>query len=230
GTTKALPELENGGFVHRAGTLYRFHHVLVRDVVYAGTPKTERAKLHRLCAAWLGDSAEGSDELVGYHLEQAAAYLAELGTPSTELAVAAGRHLGSAGIQAWKPGDAKTAIALFDRAIALLPDGDAYTLELMCELGGALFSAGAFARADAVLTAARNEAETVGDRRPELRANLMLQRLRLSVDPTTEAAALLEAATAAIPAFEEHGDDRALGRAWLDVAMVSGSYYCRYAE
>ena len=82
GPTDALTGLEQLGFVHRAGTLYRFHHVLVRDVVYAGTPKAERAKLHLLHAAWLDESSEGSDELVGYHLEQAVAYQRELGTPS----------------------------------------------------------------------------------------------------------------------------------------------------
>ena len=230
GTTEALTELESGGFVHRAGTLYRFHHVLVRDVVYAGTPKAERAELHRLYAAWLDDSAEGSDELVGYHLEQAAAYLAELGTPSTELAAAAGSHLGSAGIQAWKPGDAKTAIALFDRAVALLPDGDAYKLELMYELGIALFTAGGYARAETVLTTAREEAIDAGDRAHELRAELMLRRIQLTVDPTTEADALLEAASAAIPVLEEHADDRALGRTWLDVSMVHGAYHLQYNE
>ena len=72
GPTDALPTLENVGFVHRAGRLYRFHHVLVRDVVYAGTPKAERAELHRRHAEWLADRPDGTDELVGYHLEQAA--------------------------------------------------------------------------------------------------------------------------------------------------------------
>src|SRR5207302_6261319 len=37
-------------------------------------------------------------------------------------------------------------------------------------------------------------------------------------------------ANIAIPVFEEHADDRALGRAWLDVAATEGAYYCRYAQ
>src|SRR5205085_1219205 len=98
GPAEALTRLESGGFVHRAGTLYRFHHVLVRDVAYARTPKTHRADLHRRHAEWLATEPEGSDELIGYHLEQAARYLGELGTPDEELAMEAGRHLGDAGI------------------------------------------------------------------------------------------------------------------------------------
>ena len=47
GPVDALPALERAGFVRRAREVYRFHHVLVRDVVYAGTPKAERAELHR---------------------------------------------------------------------------------------------------------------------------------------------------------------------------------------
>ncbi len=83
--SEALPALENVGFVHRAGRLYRFHHVLVRDVVYAGTPKAERAELHRRHAEWLADRPDGADELIGYHLEQAAGYLGELGAPADEV-------------------------------------------------------------------------------------------------------------------------------------------------
>src|SRR5262249_11859774 len=47
---------------------FRFHHVLIRDVAYSGLPKAERAELHERLADWLVD---GSDEIVGYHLQQA---------------------------------------------------------------------------------------------------------------------------------------------------------------
>src|SRR5262249_53709100 len=55
---------------------FRFHHVLIRDVAYSGLPKAERAELHERLADWLVD---GSDEIVGYHLEQAYRCRAELG-------------------------------------------------------------------------------------------------------------------------------------------------------
>ena len=105
--------------------MYRFDHVLVRDVVYAGTPKSERAEVHQQHADWLDGQPDGSDELVGYHLEQAAGYLGELGAPEqqvTRLAMNAGRRLGAAGIRAWKRGDARATVNLLGRATALLPE------------------------------------------------------------------------------------------------------------
>jgi DNA-binding SARP family transcriptional activator/predicted ATPase len=233
GAVEALPALESAGFVHRAGTLYRFDHVLVRDVVYAGTPKAERAELHRCHAEWLEGQPDGSDELIGYHLERAALYLGELGAPAQQvepLAESAGRRLGAAGIRAWKRGDAATAVSLLGRATALLPENDACRLELVCELGEALRTSGAFARAQAVLTAVRIEAGAVGERRLELRAELALLSVQLSVDPEARADELLDRAVAAIPILEELGDDRALGRAWFFVAHIKGPYHLHYAE
>jgi tetratricopeptide (TPR) repeat protein len=233
GPVAALPALERAGFVHRAGTLYRFHHVLVREVVYAGTPKAERAELHRRHADWLDAQPDGSEEIVGYHLEQAAGYLRELDAPLEDvgqLSEQAGRRLGNAGIRAWKRGDATTAINLLGRATALLAQHDAHRLELMCELGRASRSAGAFAQAEAVLTEARDEAAAAGERRLELQAEMARLATRLFVDPETGTQALLDFTKTAIPVFEEHGDDRALGRAWLNVATVHGPYYFRHRE
>jgi class 3 adenylate cyclase len=50
---------------------YRFHHVLVRDVAYAGTTKDARAELHERFGTWLEQRGRAADEIVGYHLEQA---------------------------------------------------------------------------------------------------------------------------------------------------------------
>jgi DNA-binding SARP family transcriptional activator len=231
GSVEALPGLERAGFVHRAGTLYRFHHVLVRDVVYAGTPKADRAELHRQHAAWLDEQPDGSDELVGYHLEQAAGYLGELGAPAEEaedLAVDAGRRLAAAGIRAWKRGDAAAAVNLLGRAVALLPARDTYRLELMCELGGALRTRGAFERAEAVFTEARDEAAAADERRLELRADLGRLAAGLFAGKARPGE-LLERALEAIPELENAGDDRALGRAWLYVDHVEGPYRSHFA-
>ena len=54
-----------------------FHHVLVRDVSYAGITKEARSDLHERFGTWL-EQREGLDEIVGYHLEQAHRYRAEL--------------------------------------------------------------------------------------------------------------------------------------------------------
>ena len=60
---------------------FRFRHLLIRDTAYDALPKAIRAELHERFAAWLeqrGDLVE-LDEIVGYHLEQASRYMAELG-------------------------------------------------------------------------------------------------------------------------------------------------------
>ena len=58
---------------------YRFRHLLIRDAAYESLPKATRAELHEQFADWLSthDLVEG-DEIVGYHLEQAHRYRAEL--------------------------------------------------------------------------------------------------------------------------------------------------------
>ena len=61
---------------------FRFRHLLIRDTAYDALPKATRAELHQRFAAWLESTARISsscDEIVGYHLEQAARYLRELG-------------------------------------------------------------------------------------------------------------------------------------------------------
>ena len=62
---------------------FRFAHILVRDAAYAAMAKELRAELHEQFADWLARAAEGRmaefEELVGYHLEQAHVYRAELG-------------------------------------------------------------------------------------------------------------------------------------------------------
>ena len=51
---------------------------------YDALPKTKRAELHELFASWLqrhGAQLVELDEILGYHLEQACRYRAELGLP-----------------------------------------------------------------------------------------------------------------------------------------------------
>ena len=61
---------------------YRFRHLLIRDAAYDSLPKATRAELHERFAEWLelhGTSLVELDEILGYHLEQACRYSAELG-------------------------------------------------------------------------------------------------------------------------------------------------------
>src|SRR5204862_4438893 len=78
---------------------YRFRHLLIRDAAYDALPKATRADLHRRFATWLAVHGAGLvelDEILGYHLEQAARCLAELGRPDSALAQDASRRLATA--------------------------------------------------------------------------------------------------------------------------------------
>jgi tetratricopeptide (TPR) repeat protein len=117
-------------------------------------------------------------------------------------------------------------VNLLSRATALLPPEPHLYGELLCELGIALFSAGALEEADDVLQRAAALAVAAGDRRLELRSRLELAYRRLEGDPEATVDELLGLADQAVPVFEALGDDRALGRTWLLVGYVQGGLRC----
>ena len=109
----------------RGEEAFSFHHVLVRDVAYNGLPKADRARLHERYADLLDGEPNAPDEIVGYHLEQAYRYRAELGPPNRrarQLAADAGARLGAAGMRAFRTGDMPATTNLLGRAAGLLPD------------------------------------------------------------------------------------------------------------
>jgi hypothetical protein len=65
----------------------RFKHALVRDADSARTAKRLRAEPHAHGCRWLepgsADRLAEVEEIVGYHLEQAHGYRAELGPPTS---------------------------------------------------------------------------------------------------------------------------------------------------
>ncbi|MHB8643381.1 MAG: AAA family ATPase, partial [Gaiellaceae bacterium] len=77
---------------------YRFAHILVRDAAYDAMSKELRAELHVRFVGWLErvgvERAGELEEIVGYHLEQAALYRRELGLDDDGAAVRAAERLG----------------------------------------------------------------------------------------------------------------------------------------
>jgi hypothetical protein len=134
---------------------FRFGHVLVRDAAYESIPKRLRAELHERFAVWLeaklGERAEQYEEILGYHLEQAAGYSAELGVPARALADQAAAKLGAAGRRAFDRGDMDGASNLLERAAALLEQRDKARIELEVDLGEALLEGGRLAEAESLL-------------------------------------------------------------------------------
>ena len=107
---------------------YRFRHLLIRDTAYEGLPKAVRAELHEAFADWLESNARlvEQDEIVGYHLEQAARYRTELDPDdagAVELAQRAAERLGAAGISAFDRTDLHATRNLLNRARALVDEG-----------------------------------------------------------------------------------------------------------
>jgi class 3 adenylate cyclase/tetratricopeptide (TPR) repeat protein len=104
---------------------YRFRHLLVRDAAYDALPKRTRAELHERFARWL-ESRGGlieEDEIVGYHLEQAARCRQELGEPHAALADEAAARLAAAAAAASARGDQGAVRKLTLRAFDLSGDG-----------------------------------------------------------------------------------------------------------
>jgi class 3 adenylate cyclase/tetratricopeptide (TPR) repeat protein len=124
---------------------FRFRHLLIRDAAYDELPKATRAELHERFATWVEERAPGLvelDEIVGYHLEQAALYRQELGIPDEAAAAEAARRLGRAGRRAEDRDDVNAALSLLRRAIALLAPDDPARLALLPALGRVLYDAG----------------------------------------------------------------------------------------
>jgi class 3 adenylate cyclase/tetratricopeptide (TPR) repeat protein len=104
-------------------TAYRFKHVLIREVAYAGLSKSARADHHAGFAAWLKERA--GDELIeirAYHLDHAATLLAELdGAAPAELGDEAAEALYAAGRRALAREANRSARKLLVRAAQFRP-------------------------------------------------------------------------------------------------------------
>jgi len=207
---------------------FRFRHLLIRDAAYEGMPKALRAELHERFADWLERMVSGREaeyeEILGYHLEQAYRYRAEL-APVDEaaryVAERAASRFASAAQRALLRGDGPAGANLLSRAADLLPKVDARRAELLLELGSraALIELGELERAEDVLLEAVETARACGERVLEVRATLEHHLLRVLVDKTAFEA-LKEAAEQAIVELELIGDDAALAHGWSAIAQV----------
>jgi class 3 adenylate cyclase/tetratricopeptide (TPR) repeat protein len=203
---------------------FRFRHLLIRDAAYDSLPKATRAELHERFAAWLqehGAELVELDEILGYHLEQACRYRAELGLPEDdELAAAARRRLTAAGRRAKLRSDDGAAVSLFERAAALLPPAE-IDLALETDLADALFWAGrvrdAFGRGGSLA----ERAAAAGDRVAELCGRIKEGLFRIFLEPEGAIEQLAATIEQALPVFEAAGDDLALYIAYNALGQVA---------
>ena len=211
---------------------YRFRHLLIRDAAYEALPKAVRAELHQLFALWLderGADLVEQDEIVGYHLEQAYRYKAELGQiddAARALAAAAAERLGVAGRRAIERSDVAAARNLLERTIALLPP-DVLDVALELKLAQTLFMAGDPLEAAACAARTAERAAGAGDRLGELHARIVHVRLLLHTDPEGRIEELEALVEEARPLFDQAGYDVGLAALWGAVCWVEHQR-CRY--
>jgi predicted ATPase/class 3 adenylate cyclase len=155
---------------------YRFKHVLIREVAYSGLSKTARASHHRRFAEWLGERArEELLEVRAYHLDQAAALLAELdGAPPEELATEAAEALEKAGKRALAREANATARRLLHRSVELEP-----TLQRRYEAARAAWRMSDFPAVSNEMEDVLLGAREAGDRDLEARALTALAEVTL---------------------------------------------------
>jgi tetratricopeptide (TPR) repeat protein len=201
---------------------FRFRHLLIRDAAYDGLPKATRAELHERFADWLerhGLDIVELDEILGYHLEQACRYRAELGTADDELGLRAAEHLGAAGRRAYGRSDAAAAVSLLGRAVELTPQADRDVAREIV-LAEALFWVGRPQEAEARLSDTAAWACSRGDRIGELLALLDRAEMRMHTTLQTGVEELRAMAEEALPEFEKAGHEPALTKAWMAIGWA----------
>ncbi|MGZ4128441.1 MAG: ATP-binding protein [Actinomycetota bacterium] len=206
---------------------YRFRHMMIRDAVYDAMPKETRADLHERFADWLehaaGERVTEFEEIIGYHLERAHRYRAELGPVDAhgqEIAARAARVLSPAGLRALARGDVTGASNLLGRAVALFEPHDLDRVRLIPELASALLDLGEFDRVRALLS---EPIPISGDRHQRgagVRARLVGLQLMARTDPNTPYVTGAAEAEHLVSLAKEIGDQDTLLFAWSVLAHL----------
>jgi class 3 adenylate cyclase/tetratricopeptide (TPR) repeat protein len=200
---------------------FRFGHILLRDAAYEAVPKRQRADLHERYADWLAGrlGAQAPAELVGYHLERAYRYRAELGLADPALGERAAERLRAAALAARGRQDVAAQVNLLSRASEILPGGRLRPL-VLAELGIALHEAADPEGATHAFEDAALLARETGDPHAEWLARVELAYLRIVREPEGAADDVLREAHAAIAACEPAGDHQVVARAWRTIGMT----------
>jgi predicted ATPase/class 3 adenylate cyclase len=214
---------------------FRFRHLLIRDAAYEAIPKTQRAELHELIADWLertaGDAVVEQEEIVGYHLEQAYTYRAQL-APADERSDAIGRRAATrllrAGRRASDRGDNAAAANLLQRALSVGPSAGPERAATLYHLGVALREADDARAALAAFDEGFQLAAGSGDSSLEWLARLGRSEMQAETDPhSLSTEAMRKELEDAIRRFEELEDETGLATAWRALALLE-HLLCRF--
>jgi class 3 adenylate cyclase len=207
---------------------FRFRHLLIRDAAYERLAKATRADLHERFATWLAERVGNlvePTEILGFHLEQAAGYKAELGQTDPELATRATGYLATAGRRALWRGDKRAAAPLLERALNLTRP---LKLDIHLELD--LADAQPSPRAQAAIAeAAIGPAREAGDNVGEALARVVTAEARLDFSDDAAASDLERLARAALPILEKAADNAGMARVWCALTEVA-NFRARFEE
>ena len=185
-----------------------------------------RAELHERFADWLerlaGDRVAEYEEILGYHLEQAYRYHAEIGSLDEEagaLGDRAATHLAAAAWRAEALSDYDAVANLLERALAVGLADPRSRVRVQAKLGSALGQTRRASEADAVLTDAHETAARLGER--EIAAGALVSRgWNRTGDPTIGWTERQAACEEAIVTLTELGDERGLADARRLLALA----------
>jgi class 3 adenylate cyclase/tetratricopeptide (TPR) repeat protein len=203
---------------------FRFRHILIRDAAYDALPKATRAELHERFAGWLeqrGAELVELDEILGYHLEQAARYKRELGQSDPPLAERAGGNLAAAGRRALWRGDEGAAARLLERALELNRPRR-LDVHLEVDLAEALFNV-APQRAAEIAEAAAERAHAAGDETGEALGRVAAARHRYTFADDPAYDEMENLARSALPLLEEVEDHAGLVHVWTALGVVAAT-------
>ena len=214
---------------------FRFRHLLVRDAAYESLTKEQRADLHARFADWLerisGERMMEYQEVLGYHLEQAYRYRAELGL-TDELTGAlrdrAASHLRAAGMRARGRLDAHAARSLLARTVPLESEL-ADSVELLLVVADSSGLIGEFSVATHAYEQARELAEQLGDELLRLRVELAQLEAEQFINPNVDETIMLDLADR----LDSLGTERADRRAQVAAELTRASLFlnqCRWMD
>ncbi|HJS49213.1 MAG TPA: AAA family ATPase [Gaiellaceae bacterium] len=211
-------------------TAYRFKHLLIREVAYAGLPKLARAQHHARFAEWLAErTGEELVEIRAYHLDQAVEFLVELeGAAPDELAQQTGGALVKAAKRAIAREAYATARTLALRALELRP-----TLSARYMAARAAWRLQDWAAVQVEMAKVRDEARDEGERVKEAVALTALGEASIKRDgDVAQARALVDQALEILATEDDPSAhfDALSARATVGAWLGSEEDYVRFME
>ena len=217
------------GLGSRPRDAYRFRHLLICDAAYDTLPKASRAELHERFADWRGQQSADvveRDEIIGYHLEQAYRYRAEVDQNddrTRELGERAAYRLASAGRRSTSRGDHAAAANLLERALTLGLGDPRERTKVQLEFGEALYETGRLAESHAMLAIGIDAATGLGEHGLAARGRILRAYYGIHFELDVDLEAILAAAKQPIETLTQLGDSP--GLAWGE--RLRGQVYMR---